>query len=285
MKRCIIAIPIYKKIPTTVEEASFRQGLNILGNHDIVVFTFRELDISIYKSIAVEVGKNFSVEYFDKHFFASVQGYNDLCFSTEFYERFTVYEYMLIYQLDAWVFRDELDYWCDQGYDYIGAPIFHAYNARKFTTKFCGIGNGGFCLRRISHCLNMLKSNRNKNFIKPFPLVQLYWNYFLYSDKFTRNFVNRLRIVPTVILKMFGYCNSIDYYAKHHINEDMIFGTWSSKSWGFHGNIPSKEIAQRFSFEVHPDMLYKENGNVLPFGCHAFEKWSYDTFWKNYIKF
>ena len=29
---------------------------------------------------------------------------------------------MLIYQLDAFVFQDDLAYWCQQNYDYIGAP-------------------------------------------------------------------------------------------------------------------------------------------------------------------
>lgn len=30
----------------------------------------------------------------------------------------------MIYQLDAWVFNDELSSWCSLGYDYIGAPFF-----------------------------------------------------------------------------------------------------------------------------------------------------------------
>ena len=37
--------------------------------------------------------------------------------------------------------------------------------------------------------------------------------------------------------------------------------------------------AIKFSFEVMPSYLYKLNNNVLPFGCHAFEKYESD-FWK-----
>ena len=85
-------------------------------------------------------------------------------------------------------------------------------------------------------------------------------------------------------MKIIGIHNTIQYYKKTHINEDMIFGTWSTCSWGGHGNIPSKQEAARFSFEVHPERLYHNNGNVLPFGCHAFEKWEYDSFWKKHIK-
>lgn len=281
-KQCIIVIPVYNPAPKEMEKASFRQGLSVLGSHEIALVTHRECDLSLYKSIIKEYDCDVKIQYFDSKYFASVEGYNDLCFSIEFYERFIEYEYMLIYQLDAWVFRDELDYWCEKGYDYIGAPIFHAINTKLFTTKFCGIGNGGFCLRRISHCMKMIKGKQNKVFIKPIPLVALYWNYFLYSEKF-KSFSMRMRILPTLILKMFGKYNNIRYYRTKHINEDMIFGTWSTKSWGYNGIIPDYHESMKFSFEVHPAMLFKQNSEKLPFGCHAFEKWEFDTFWSKYI--
>lgn len=284
MNNCIVTIPIYKVTPNSSEMASFRQCLVLLKNYDISVLTYEELDISSYKKIATEVGKNYKVEYFDQHFFKSIEGYNNLCFSIEFYERFQQYEYMFIYQLDAWVFRDELQMWCNKGYDYIGAPIFYAYNHRRFTTKFCGVGNGGFSLRRISHCLNILRSNKNRIFLKPLPLIQLYWNYFLYSEKFTENWKKRLSIIPILILKFFGKYNTISYFIEKNSNEDMIFGTFSSKSWSFQGNIPRQDEASRFSFELHPEMLYHQLGDNLPFGCHAFEKWDYESFWYKYIK-
>jgi len=43
------------------------------------------------------------------------------------------------------------------------------------------------------------------------------------------------------------------------------------------------EEAKRFSFEVNPRRLFRECGNVLPFGCH---KWMlYDLqFWKSHIQ-
>lgn len=285
MKQCIIVIPIYKSSPKESEIASFKQCLQILKTHDITIFTHKNCDLHVYMNIADFIGKKVNVELFAADYFKSVVGYNDLCFSAEFYERFSDYEYMCIYQLDAWVFRDEIDYWCRKGYDFIGAPIFYAYNNRKFTNKVCGIGNGGFCIRRISHCLKMINSNQKKTFIKPIPLIKLYWNYFLYDDKFTKSILMRLRIIPTIILKMFGNRNTIEYYRTNHINEDMIFGTWSTLSWGFNGKIPCADEAAKFSFEVHPEMLFDKNGKQLPFGCHAFEKWDYSSFWSKYIKF
>lgn len=284
MYKCVVVIPVYKVCPKRSEQASFKRALSILKSYDVTVFTYQGLDLSVYEKISHDVEKPFSIEYFDKCFFESVFGYNKLCYNKDFYNRFIAYDYMLIYQLDAWVFRDELQYWCDKGYDYIGAPIFHAYNNKYYTTRFFGIGNGGFCLRKISHCLNVLNINGNRPFLKPLLIISLYWNYFKYSDKFKKS-VNRLRIIPIVIAKIFGKYNTLNYYIKNHVNEDLLFGTWSAQAWGIKANIPSMKEAMGFSFEVHPEMLYHKNGDKLPFGCHAFEKWDYETFWSNYINF
>ncbi|MDO5525466.1 MAG: DUF5672 family protein [Prevotella sp.] len=283
-KQCIIVIPVYNPSPKDSEIASFKQGLKILGTHEISLITHKKCDLTLYDSIIKESGRNVGIQYFDSNYFSSVEGYNNLCMSIEFYDRFSDYEYMLIYQLDAWVFRDELDYWCDKGYDYIGAPLFYSINSMKFTTKFYGVGNGGFCLRRISHCVNILKANQIKPFIKPIPLIQFHWNFLLYCDEY-KSLVMRLRILLVLCLKMFGIFNNIHHYRKRQVNEDLIFGSFSTKSWGVDGNIPDYNEAIQFSFELHPALLYEQNNKRLPFGCHAFEKWDYATFWKDYIKF
>lgn len=62
------------------------------------------------------------IERFDDAYFKSPKTYNKLLINPLFYERFVAYEFMLIHQLDAYVFKDELEKWCNKGYDYIGAP-------------------------------------------------------------------------------------------------------------------------------------------------------------------
>ncbi len=280
--KCVVVIPVYKDNPSRTEIASFRQGISILKSYDVFIFTYIECNLDIYKRIAGEQKIDLSIEFFEKKYFSSIEGYNDLCFSKDFYHRFSVYEYMFIYQLDAWVFRDELQFWCDKGYDYIGAPIYYGKNRKTFTTKFFGVGNGGLCLRKISHCLSILEGNSSAVFLKPISLIKLYWNYFLYSDNF-KNIENRIKILPIILAKFFGKYNSLNYYIKNHVNEDLIFGTWSTKSWGHKGNIPTEDEAMHFSFEVNPSFLYNKIGEKLPFGCHAFEKWEYETFWKQFI--
>lgn len=271
-KQCIIVIPVYKAQPSANECASFRQTLTVLKAHDIVLVTHQNCRLEVYMEIMDLVGKKAGVEFFDQRYFSSVASYNDLCFSFEFYNRFVRYEYMLICQLDVWVFSDELNYWCEKGYDYIGAPIYHAYTKQRFSNKFLGIGNGGFSLRRISHCLKIIKANRHLPFVKPLPIARFYWNLCKYTEDFTQHPLRRLTAILTVVAKMFGIGNNLNFYISNHVNEDLIFGTWSNESWLVSSYLPDEDTAACFSFEVNPDMLYKRIGNKLPFGCHAFEK-------------
>lgn len=162
-----IVVPIYKASLSEYEEVSFKQLFNVLGKYRIVVFKPISLDLS-------KLLQNFphcQTESFSDHYFSGIAGYNQLMMSEEFYNRFNDSEYILIYQLDAYVFKDELIDWCKRGYDYIGAPwlLRPVYNfpLLKFTswakrtcykiihrpcsqiTRF-KVGNGGLSLRKVS---------------------------------------------------------------------------------------------------------------------------------------
>ena len=281
---CIVVIPVYKDVPSASERASIRQTFRVLGKHDIVFVTHEGCRLDEYRKIVEGEHGTLRTEFFDKGYFDSTAHYSDLCFSEAFYLRFKDHDYMLICQTDAWVFRDELDWWCSQNYDYIGAPIYFPYNEKRFTRIFFGIGNGGFCLRKISHCLKVVRHNRKKTFLKPRALIRMYWYYFLYNEAFTSNILKRLALVGKVVAKCFGISNTTGYFIQNHINEDMLFGTWAAQSWGLADcRIPDELTAARFSMELNAPQLYKRLGDKLPFGCHAFEKWNYLDFWKEHI--
>lgn len=123
INKIIIVIPVYKASMDRFEELSFRQCLKVLGRYPICLVTFEALDISSYCAISNEKSVTIQRQVFDKSFFVSIDGYNKLCLSEDFYRRFQDYEYLLIYQLDAYVFKDNVDDWCNLGYDYIGAPL------------------------------------------------------------------------------------------------------------------------------------------------------------------
>ena len=262
----IILIPIYKQTMSAWEEKTYRQCLKVLGDHKIGIFTYKELNVSLYDQIAKEYKICIDNYYFDKHFFSSVKGYNQLMLTKNFYERFLEYQYMLIYQLDAWVFRDELDYWCDQNYDYIGAPIFPYIGNGLYSNKNPFVGNGGLSLRRPSYCLKVLSYPKYIPFLKPYKYVK----YFKKKQTWYMIIVNAL-----------GRRNTLNYFIKN-FNEDMIFSHFSSMSFS-NVNLPKINIATKFAFELYPSILFKNNQQQLPFGCHAFEKYEYNTFWQKYI--
>jgi hypothetical protein len=75
---------------------------------------------------------NIHVEFFDRHFFDNIQGYNDLLCSAMFYERFIDYDFIIVSQPDVYLLDQrkllELPS-VMQRYDYLGAPwINYTFN-------------------------------------------------------------------------------------------------------------------------------------------------------------
>ncbi len=266
-KKCSVIIPIYKAIPSKEETASFIQCLKILNKYDIYICTFESLSLSIYKKLTKLCNKKCNVEYFNEKYFNSIIGYNSLCLDKKFYIRFEKYEYMLIYQLDAWVFRDELEYWCNQDYDYIGAPWFKIDKNKNYTLEFDGVGNGGFSLRKISYCLRLLDFPQNE------PLIG--------NKDLIKNIHSPLDLLK-YFLKIFRRKNNLSFYINKNTYEDLIFSKLAKPS-KLKPNIPKESIASKFAYEINPSYLYKMNNYKLPFGCHAFKKYEFETFWKKHI--
>lgn len=155
IKQAAVVIPIYKNELTKLEQISLQQVKNVLQKHDLffaapegVIFNFDE-----------EV----RIERFPKEYFESVHTYNSLMLSKWFYKRFLEYEYILIYQLDAFVFDDKLACFCEQGYDYIGAPWLDGMY-QYIDDKNCiwKVGNGGFSLRNVRKAIQLLEAEKDR---------------------------------------------------------------------------------------------------------------------------
>ena len=67
----------------------------------------------------------------DEKYFISKESYSRLLVSKSFYEAFSEYEYILIYQPDCLVFSDQLLEWCKKGNDYIGAPWYKTETMKR----------------------------------------------------------------------------------------------------------------------------------------------------------
>ena len=258
----IIVIPIHKERPSSDELMSLQQCISVLKSHPICIVCPKSLDIYFYGDTLSKSEATWFVERFPNAFFDGIKGYNSLMLDKSFYKRFAKYQYMLIYQLDAWVFRDELDYWCEQGYDYIGAPWLEEGSEGKI--QLTGVGNGGFSLRRIQHFINVI------------------------SHKGPVRSADQLNLSPTLKNKIYkflyslGYQNTIKYYKKDAtLYEDIFLSTFLSNT-KLCAKVPTPETAARFAFEKHPSFLYDFTGQ-LPFGCHAWRKYEYEGFWYQFI--
>ena len=151
-----IVIPIYNPQPTADELNSLKQCVRVLGTHPIYFIYPEGLDLSIYKREAPQA----QFEVFEQKYFEGIMGYNELMLTPSFYEHFSQYTYMLIYQLDAWVFEDKLLEWCQKGFDYVGAPDFgHKTDHISWYNGMLGglLLNGGFSLRKVKKCIALTK--------------------------------------------------------------------------------------------------------------------------------
>ena len=249
-----MVIPIYKATLSSEERRSLTQAYDLLKGYPLVIIKPQSLDLS---GITDEFPR-LTLAAFDDSFFKGISSYNRLMLSPCFYERFHDSVYILIYQLDAYVFRDELREWCEKGYDYIGAPwlrrpvyrlpllaplmrwIHSRQKAKGKPSKqdlYDKVGNGGLSLRKVASHLRITRLQEER--------IRYYLN-----------------------------------QAHHLYNEDVF---WATEAEGF--AYPEAEEAIRFAFDKYPDYCYQLNGERLPFGCHAWYKRKMRKFWMNHIPF
>lgn len=257
-KQVAVLIPVYKEKMTLNEQISFKQCIKVLHNYPIYIICPDGIDLSFYKEIAEDYKKNLSVKTFHNLYFKDTDGYNQLMLSKYFYKSFLEYQYMLIYQLDAYVFRDELEYWCQQKWDYIGAPWFENYGSHEEGDELMSVGNGGFSLRNVTSVYNML------NYKLPLQGIK-----YLYLNELK---TITIRSILVFLLKVAGFRNNANFIVKRYLhikrNEDRFFCNEFVGS-KIKLNIPNVMTALQFSFDKSPEYLYQLNGNKLPFGCHA----------------
>jgi len=258
---CVIVVPIYKSELSTYEKIALTQCGKLLSDYDIVILKPDDLEIS-----NMQIEFSYSEVSFPGFYFKNVYSYNDLMLSELFYEKFLNYNYLLIYQLDAFVFKNELKYWCSLGYDYIGAPWLRekefptlfkktkekirSYLHRRYNLLdkkgrpdierqlYNYVGNGGFSLRK----------------------VQSFYNVCIQEKELVESYVGR---------------NSSDYH------EDM-FWTVEVNRKKKRIKIPTYKEALNFSIETAPQRAMTLIKGNMPFGCHAWDKNIH--FWQPYFK-
>jgi hypothetical protein len=196
------------------------------------------------------------VERFDDRFFASTQTYSALLLGQEFYERLAGFQFILVHQLDAFIFEDRLSFWCEQGYDYIGAP----WRDRAGTWR--GVGNGGLSLRRTQACLSVIGSRLRDS-------PDEYWRYVTHNVESRASAAARL---PLKLLKHLGIAPDVTTFLQRFVsegcNEDIFWGLHAARFYPSFRVAPV-EAARHFSVEHGIEDTSRLFVNRPPFGCHG----------------
>ena len=249
-KLVAVVIPIYKSHLSDQDRISLDQTYKVLARYPMIVVHPEGLDLSEFRRDYPAL----QYRSFDKSYFSSIVGYNKLMLAEEFYLAFSDYQYILIDQLDVFIFKDELEQWCLKGYDYIGAPwiqnkigrlpvVRHFFKSIAYGKRLIGkkskyfrygkVGNGGLSLRKVQSHINVIRTQPVQ--------VRLY-----------AEIKNR----------------------QHLYNEDTF---WAMEPIGF--KYPSAQEAMLFSYNKYPEQSYKLTNGATPFGCHGWTKPKYRKFW------
>jgi len=233
--RLLVLIPIYKSVLSPLEQFSIDYSLAQAPDRQYCFVAPAGLDRTYYLKRYPNIGYAvFPGEYFD-----SVDSYSRLLLSEEFYRRFVDHEFILILQPDAILIKDELDFWLQQPFDYIGAPWPDGVEFTVWRDRFAGplcrrvrshVGNGGFSLRRVQKCLALLRE---------FP-------------------------------------ETVGRFYETGTNEDSFFSLLGMLSCDF--VVPNEITASRFAMELKPEYYFAVNGGSYPMGVHAWAVVN-PTFW------
>lgn len=161
-QRYITTVPVYKTRPSQTEAFSLLQ-LRFLGIQNVTLVYPEGLDLAAY----LELWPELKMQAYAPEHFLSIQSYNDLVISPTFYAPFAkAYDYLLIYQLDAFLLSNQVLEFCNKGYDYYGAPwkvgfpqyrfLFNKWPIHLNFKRFY-VGNGGLSLRKIASTLDLLE--------------------------------------------------------------------------------------------------------------------------------
>lgn len=260
---CLVTI-VFKPNVSQSDLYSLNSMKKLANEVDFYVIGIKKYFLSNERVFLQTLGQECIFIEFEEGYFRSIESYNLLMQSIEFYSEFLNYNYVLICQLDTIVIRDNLVKFTSSKYNYLGAPWMEKSKA----TRHLLVGNGGLSLRRTVFFYSSLK------------------RFSLLSSKFwlwySKTFFYKIRVINYPIGKVLWIAYRLgakklffDSLKFQKVYEDVSFSKFIKYS---KGNIPPLNFAVDFSFESMPEICYQLNDEKLPFGCHAPEKYN-PKFW------
>ncbi len=263
--RPAVAIPLYKPELTSAERISIDRTVEVLTSQPIF-FVGPDRLRSYLATLCRHYGARLRYRVFGDRYFQGIKGYNALMRSAVFYQSFSDFSHVLLAQTDALVLSDQLEVWCSRDFSYVGAPWFVGGSTPQQPLTYLGVGNGGFSLRRVNDFLRVLgRPRRIPNVLK--------------SQAGGRAGLLNL---PRKLKHEWCFAYNVEPFFPR-TNEDFFWGMLVPSVCPFF-QVPKPQEAIGFAFEVEPRLLYERNGRVLPFGCHAWERFD-RAFWEEVLPF
>jgi hypothetical protein len=272
----VIVVPVHRQNLRPSEKASIRRLIEVLGHHEITFLLperMRSDGGGGFLRVLGVLPDRHQLWWEADFRFRSVRTYNRFLMTEEFYQHFSGYSHILIYQPDAWVFDDELMKFCDAHFDYVGAPWFKGLHRSTPQDALLGhAGNGGFSLRRVEACIRVLQNREAR--IEG--CVEMALRLSMQQRGLAR--LAFLALLPWSWVRK-NTLRTTGFPAQ--LQEDMF---WSIYAQRLDSMFRPASVAESipFSWECQPRRLATLNRDRLPFGCHGWEKYD-PSFWSRHI--
>ncbi|MDM7953622.1 MAG: DUF5672 family protein [Cyanobium sp. CZS 25K] len=255
----MIVVPTHRSQPTLEEMISLRQLARVMSKREIVILTPRGIDTTTYKKLlptASHVG-------LDPRWMSSHASYNRLIISPLLSSLFTGYSHLLLCEPDALILSDALNYWCQQPYDFMGAPWFQPIPFQEGIATFIPGANSGFSLFRLS-AMRMVTSSWRRWYPIKHALGDLRSSLRGNEQQFRKGI---LGLYPGGLLR----------------GAHLLYSSFCDQYWSLlvprilpSFRVAPPEVAVRFAWEKWSHLCMEMCRGHLPLGIHAWAKYDFD---------
>jgi hypothetical protein len=159
-----VVIPIFTSQLSETETKSLEKCLDILGQFPILFIAGDDTNLDVFNKNYPSIASY----RFEKEYFYTRSTFQKLLIRDDFYDRFDWSEFLLIHELNTFILKNELRYWCKQGFDFVQpCPDSITSNWKDlFVSKELGtpaieqLGSNGLSLRRV----DPIKKNKRSLF-------------------------------------------------------------------------------------------------------------------------
>lgn len=259
-RSCCLVVPLYRPCLTEDEALS----LVITHARAVGVAALKILHPPAIAGFVARLQGWFSKEHPDRfsfeslevpsEYFQGVSAYSKLLLSEFFYELLVDYEWLFIVQLDALLLSDQLVPWLSMPYSYIGAPWFVGLDQPIKPLQPLGGGNGGFSLRRIADCLDVLRYRGN--LYRPLRRMER----ITLPHQRWRAEIRACRHIST-------HSNALD---KLDLFED-VFWSFVAPEMNSRFSVAPFSVSASFAVETEPRFFFAQSQDP-PLGCHGYRR-------------